>query len=131
MSGLLGRVYAPGEDIVREGEPGDCMYVIQQGEADVLKLVDGVPTRIDGMGAGAIFGEIAIIEHTVRSSTVRAATEVRAITIDRKTFLRRVQEDPSLALNILRQMAGRVRRLDNEIAQLKQQLGSAAGRAAD
>jgi len=125
MSDLLGRVYRPGQDIVREGEAGDCMYVIQEGEVDVLRLVDGEQMVVDRMGAGDIFGEIAIVEKTVRSSTVRAVNEVRAITVDRETFLRRVKEDPSLALNVLRVMAGRVRRLDGEIVLLKRQLRGA------
>jgi len=125
MSDLLGRVYRPGQDIVREGEAGDCMYVIQEGEVDVLRLVDGEQMVVDRMGAGDIFGEIAIVHKTVRSSTVRAVNEVRAITVDRETFLRRVKEDPSLALNVLRVMAGRVRRLDGEIVLLKRQLRGA------
>lgn len=122
MNEVLGRVYEPGEDIVREGETGDCMYVIQEGDADVLRVIDGVPTKIDSMGAGDLFGEIAIVEQTTRSSTVRATTPVKAITIDRDTFMRRVREDPTLALNILQVMAGRVRRLDSEIGRLKQEL---------
>ena len=122
MSEILGRAYEPGEDIVREGETGDCMYVIQQGDVDVFKTIDGVLTKVDTMRAGDIFGEIAVVEQTVRSSTVRAVTPVKVMTIDRKTFLRRVQEDPALALNILKAMAGRVRKLDYELALLKQKI---------
>jgi CRP-like cAMP-binding protein len=122
MNETLGTIFQPGEDIVRQGEIGDCMYVIQQGDAEVLKEVDGMQTRVDTMQTGDIFGEIAIIEHTTRSSTVRAITEVHVMTIDRKTFLRRVQEDPSLALNVLKVMAHRVRGLDQELAVLKQSL---------
>ena len=85
MNEILGRVYQPGQDIIREGEAGDCMYVIQEGEVEVLRLVDDVETAVDSMGAGDIFGEIAIVERTVRTSTVRAVTEVRAITVDRET----------------------------------------------
>ncbi len=128
MSEVLGRVYQPGEDIVREGEAGDCMYVIQQGEADVIRSLEGVQTVVDRMVAGDIFGEIAIVEKTQRTSTVRAVTEVHAITVDRETFLRRVKEDPTLALNVLRVVAGRVRRLDSEIARLKQELAGTGGR---
>lgn len=128
MSDVLGRVYQAGEDIVREGETGDCMYVIQQGEAEVLRNLDGVQTVVDRMAAGDIFGEIAIVQKTVRTSTVRAVTEVHAITVDRETFLRRVKEDPTLALNVLQVVAGRVRRLDTEIARLKRELAVAGGR---
>ncbi len=128
MSDALGKTFQPGEDIVRQGDVGDCMYVIQQGESEVLKEVDGKQVRVDTMKAGDLFGEIAIVEHTTRSSTVRAITEVHVMTIDRKTFLRRVQEDPSLAINVLKVMAHRVRVLDQELAMLKQSLsGSGLG----
>jgi CRP-like cAMP-binding protein len=53
----------------------------------------------------------------VRSATVRAVGEARILTVDRRTFLRRVQEDPSLAFNILRTMSGRIRELTEKLAQ--------------
>jgi len=131
MSEILGRTYQPGEDIVTQGEPGDCMYVIQHGEAEVLKEVGGVQSRVDTMRDGDIFGEIAIVEHTTRSSTVRALSEVQVMTIDRRTFLRRVQEDPSLALSVLKVMARRVRSLDSELAILKQGAGGVGASRGD
>jgi CRP-like cAMP-binding protein len=122
MTEALGKIYQPGEDIVTEGEAGECMYVIQQGTAEVIRTEGGVPTVVDTIHAGDLFGEMAIVEQTVRSSTVRARDVVRAITVDRRTFLRRVQEDPSLAMSVLEVMCRRVRNLDTTIAQLKQEL---------
>ena len=127
MSEELGRVYQDGEYIIREGEVGDCMYIIQQGTADVIRTEDGEATVVDTMQSGELFGEMAIVENTVRSSTVRARGTVRAITIDRKTFMRRIQEDPSLAISVLEVLCHRVRNLDDTIAQLKHQLDSPAG----
>jgi CRP-like cAMP-binding protein len=126
MTDVLGKTYRPGEIIVRQGDVGDCMYVIQDGDVEVLKEEDGVQTVVDTMHTGDIFGEMAIIDKTVRSSTVRASSLVRIMTIDKKTFVRRVQEDPSLALTVLKVMSQRVRKLDLEVAALKQELGSAA-----
>ena len=127
MIGELGRVYLDGEDIVTEGEVGDCMYIIQHGTADVIRNEDGVATVVDTMESGELFGEMAIVENTVRSSTVRARGEVRAITIDRKTFMRRIQEDPSLAISVLEVLCHRVRNLDDTIAHLKHQLDEQSG----
>ena len=124
MTEALGKTYQPGEDIVTEGEVGDCMYVIQEGTADVIRTEGGVPTVVDTIRAGDLFGEMAIVEQTVRSSTVRARDALRAITIDRKTFLRRIQEDPSLAMSVLEVMCHRVRNLDTTIARLKQELAT-------
>lgn len=122
MTELLGKTYHPGEFIVRQGEIGDCMFVIQEGDVDVLKEENGTQTVVDTMHSGDIFGEMAIIDRTVRSSTVRASSEARIMTIDKKTFLRRIQEDPALALTVLKAMSQRVRNLDLEVASLKQQL---------
>ena len=108
MTELLGKTYRPGEIIVKQGEIGDCMYVIQDGAVDVLKEENGVQTVVDTMHTGDIFGE--------------ASTAVRILTIDKKTFIRRVQEDPSLALSVLKVMSQRVRNLDLEVAALKQEL---------
>ena len=127
MTELLGKTYRPGEIIVHQGESGDCMYVIQDGDVDVLKEENGSQTIVDTMHTGDIFGEMAIIEHTVRSSTVRASSTVRVLTIDKKTFIRRVQEDPSLALSVLKVMSQRVRNLDLEVATLKQELSRNTG----
>lgn len=130
MTDLLGRTFTPGQVIVRQGEIGDCMYVIQDGDVEVLKEENGVQTVVDTMHAGDIFGEMAIIERTVRSSTVRAASTVRVLTIDKKTFIRRVEEDPSLALSVLQAMSQRVRKLDLEVAALKRALSGCAGEEA-
>jgi len=125
--GELGRVYRDGEDIVTEGEVGDCMFIIQHGTADVIRNEEGEATVVDTMESGELLGEMAIVENTVRSSTVRARGEVRAITIDRKTFMRRIQEDPSLAISVLEVLCHRVRNLDNTIAHLKHQLDMLSG----
>lgn len=124
---LLGKTYQAGEIIVHQGDPGDCMFVIQDGDVEVLKEEDGTATLVDTMHTGDIFGEMALIEHTVRSSTVRATSTVRVLTIDKKTFFRRVQEDPSLALSVLKAMSQRIRNLDEELAELKRTQSAHAG----
>jgi CRP-like cAMP-binding protein len=129
MNEVLGRTYQPGEHIVSEGEVGDCMFVMQEGTAEVIRNENGVPTVIDTMVAGDLFGEMAILENTVRSSTVRARDAVRALTIDRRTFLRRIQEDPSLAMRVLDVMCRRVRNLDTTVARLKRELADQAQRS--
>jgi CRP-like cAMP-binding protein len=75
--------------------------------------------RVAVLEEGEIFGEMAIFEREVRSATVRAQGEARVLTVDKKTFLRRVQEDPSLAFNLVQMMSRRIRRLSDEIAELR------------
>ena len=119
----LGKVYADGHVVVRQGDVGDCMFAIQAGQVEVLRETDHGEVRVAVLGEGDIFGEMAILQKEVRSATVRALGEARLLTIDKRTFLRRVHEDPSLAFNILRTMSGRIRELSEELAQMRAEAG--------
>jgi CRP-like cAMP-binding protein len=115
----LGKVYHDGEAIVRQGESGDCMFVVQAGRVEVLHERDDKPVRLAVRAEGDFFGEMSLVEREVRSATVRALGEARVLTIDRQTFLRRVHEDPSLAYRILQRMSHLVRELDESVAGAK------------
>ena len=119
--GALGKVYEGGEIIVRQGEKGDCMYVIQEGQVEVVQIKGEDIVRLAALDQGDFFGEMAIFEKETRSATVRALGEVRLLTVDRKTFLRRIQEDPSLAFRVVQTMSGRINQLNQELVSLKGQ----------
>lgn len=115
-AGALGKVYEDREIIVRQGEPGDCMYVIQEGHVEVVVEEDDQEIHIAVRGEGEFFGEMAIFEREVRMATVRALGKARVLTIDEKNFMRRIHEDPSLAYRIVRTMSQRIRALSARIA---------------
>jgi CRP/FNR family cyclic AMP-dependent transcriptional regulator len=117
--GELGRLYRDGEVVVRQGEVGDAMYVIQEGKVEILLEKEGGETRIRVAGRDELIGEMAVFEHEVRSATVRALGDARVLTVDRKNFLRRINEDPSLAFRLVETMSRRVRELSQEVARLK------------
>jgi CRP/FNR family transcriptional regulator len=118
-TGALGKVYPDGEIILRQGDAGDHMYVIQEGKVEILSVVNGREVRLAIREAGDFFGEMAIFEHEVRLMTVRALGKVRLLTIDKKNFLRRIHEDPSLAYRIVQTMSYRIRELSNEVTKLR------------
>jgi CRP-like cAMP-binding protein len=114
----LGRVYADGDVIVRQGEPGDCMFTLQEGRLEVLVKHEGrAEIRVAVMEKGAMFGEMAIFEREVRSATVRALGTATVLTIDKKNFLRRIQEDPTLAFNLVKLMSQRIRHLTRGVGE--------------
>ena len=115
----LGKVYQDGEVIVRQGDVGDSMYVIQDGKVEVFTEQGGVEVHLAIHGPGAFFGEMALFDRDVRSATVRALGEARILTIDKKNFMRRVHEDPSLAFRIVETMSLRIRELVAEVTRLK------------
>jgi hypothetical protein len=105
----LGRFYADGEVIVREGEKGDRMYVILEGQAEVVLLRSGQTHRLAVLGQGEFFGEMDLFDPDVRSASVRAMGPTRVLAVDKKTLLSSVQEDPELALHFVRTLVRRLR----------------------
>ncbi len=120
-SGTLGKVYEDGEIVVRRGDTGDSMYVVQEGKVEVLVEEDGREVRLRVLGEGEFLGEMALFEREVRSATVRALGRARLLTIDKKSLLRRIHEDPSLAFRIVETMSRRIRDLTNEVVRLKRE----------
>jgi flavin-dependent dehydrogenase len=116
--GTLGKVYKAGEVIIRQGDAGDCMYIIQSGKVEVIRESQGKEVRLAELGEGEFFGEMALFEKDVRSATVRPLGEVRLLTVDKKMFLRKIHEDPSLAFRIMQKMSHRIRDLNNELMRL-------------
>jgi len=129
--GALGKVYQDGEIIICQGEVGNCMYVIQEGKVAVLIDNDGQEVQIAVREQGDFIGEMAIFERDVRSATVRALGPARVLTIDKKNFLRRISQDPSLAFRMVETMSHRIRELSQENAQLMGKASKPIGRDED
>jgi CRP-like cAMP-binding protein len=99
--------FQAGATIFAEGAPGDLVYVILNGEVEVLvhnKL-------LDVLGAGEIVGEMALIDSRSRSATAVAKTPCRMAVVDEKRFLYMVQQTPLFALHVMRVLAHRLRRI--------------------
>jgi CRP-like cAMP-binding protein len=115
----LGRLYKDGEAIINQGEREDCMYVIQSGKVMVVHSRNGREVKIAELGEGDFFGEMALFEQKTRTATVRSMGETRVLTVDKKTLLHRVQEDPSMAFRLVQTSLGRVRKLTDQVVHLK------------
>lgn len=102
------RSFASGQSIFSQGDPGDSMFVVLEGEVDVL--VNG--QRVELLGPGGVLGEMALIETAPRSATAIARTACRLVPVDQQRFALLVQHKPDFALEIMRVMAGRLRQMD-------------------
>lgn len=78
--------YEPGEAIVRQGDPADLFYVILSGEVRVLREANGQENELARLAAGESFGEVGILKHQRRNATVRAATPVDVVSVERADF---------------------------------------------
>lgn len=118
MKGTLGTDYPDGAVIVREGDAGACMYVIQSGTVEVTQAGRDGHRSVRVLKAGDFFGEMALFGQEIRTATVRAVGEVKVLRVDKKTLLRRITEDPSLAFQLVRVLASRLREADRKLARL-------------
>jgi CRP/FNR family cyclic AMP-dependent transcriptional regulator len=97
--------FAAGALIFAEGQPGDVMYIIREGEVSIE--IRGVV--VETLHAGDIFGEMALIDHAPRSASAIARTDCVVVPIDRRRFSYLVQQTPYFALKIMQVMSARLR----------------------
>jgi len=121
MSNKLGKIYQDGEEVIRQGDTGNTMYVILSGKVEVVRVDGDKQVKISELEKGEIFGEMALFENMPRSATIRSVGESRIITVDKRTFFSRVHEDPSLAFNMMKEMSQRINRLNKRVVELEGQ----------
>jgi CRP-like cAMP-binding protein len=114
-SNMMGQMFRDGQAIVRQGELGDCMYVIQEGQVEVIHRKGEKEFCLGVFGPGDFFGEAALIQQEVRPATIRAVGTVLVLRVEKKAFLQRVHEDASFAFRIIKKMARRIRELENSL----------------
>jgi CRP/FNR family transcriptional regulator, cyclic AMP receptor protein len=105
--------FAAGQVIFKQGEVGDVMYIVQEGEVDIL-LHDKV---IETVEVGGILGELALIDNRPRAASAVARTDCKVVPIDEKRFAYMVQETPHFAIHVMEVMAERLRYMDSMASQ--------------
>ena len=99
MQSSTKRQFKKGEILIREGERGDCAYVIENGNVEILVQREGQPIQIGIRGPGSLIGEMAMIDDKPRTATVRAVDDCDVLEITREDFGRRVEAaDPVLKM---------------------------------
>ncbi len=109
--------FAAGSWIVREGHEGHALFILVQGDVDVIKYADGPHAcTLATLRPGAIFGEMCVVDPVPRAASIRALGPVRAIEIKAATLHHLFQKMPDqyaiVLLNLARDMARRLRQLD-------------------
>src|SRR6185436_2160830 len=99
-----------GDTVCRQGEPGDCLFVLTAGRLGihVQDATGGISRRIDGLGPGDFFGEMALLTGEPRSATVLAEARCRVLRLDRERFEALVRTQPSSFLAIARVLSRRL-----------------------
>jgi len=111
--------YEAGEVIIREDDVGETAYVINQGQVEVSKELQGQKVHLATLGAGETFGEMSMIDEKPRSATVTAVSETLVCEIRRDDFFNSFQTDPKIALQLLKVLFERLREADARILELQ------------
>ena len=114
---------AAGECFVREGEPAQCMYVIEQGAVEVSKRWGERDWPLHRLHAGDCFGEMAMMDYFPRSASVRAVEPCRAIEIASAALHRLAERDMEqfalIQMNLGREVCRRLRATDELLFRLR------------
>jgi CRP-like cAMP-binding protein len=113
-----GRVYQPGELIVREGDVGETMFIIQEGEVRIHKRIRDRETTLAVLKAGDFFGEMAIIDREPRSASATAVNGAKILILSKDIFESQIKTNPKIIMSILRKMSERLRAADRQIKTL-------------
>lgn len=103
--------YAAKEFIFREGDVGDAMFIVQEGEVEIIKKVHDREVRLALLEAGDFFGEMALLEELPRTAAARAVTDCVLLRIDATTFDHMIHANPEIPVRMLRKLSQRLRQL--------------------
>lgn len=111
---LQRRVYQPGTVVVREGAPGDAMFIIREGEVEVKKREPsiGIDLTIATLRDGACFGEMALLTGRPRTATVITAQTTEVYVLEKKDFQQLLGDSPSISASLNRVLAVRIEEMN-------------------
>ena len=102
------KIYEPGQVIISEFEPGDTFYLIQSGNVQLIKCVNGNQKNLDILRAGEFFGEMAILDNSPRSATCMAKSRVKCLEFSKENFEALITGNPMISLKLLKLFCKRI-----------------------
>jgi CRP-like cAMP-binding protein len=101
-----------GAFIFREGDLGTEMFILQDGQVEILKTVSGTDEQLAVLDKGDFFGEMSLLEDLPRTASARAITDCKVIRINGATFDQMLRSKPEIAVRIMRKLSRRLRQTD-------------------
>ena len=99
--------FEPGQEVFREGDIGDRIYIITSGKAEVTRKTSNGDVHLADLGAGEYFGEMALLNHTTRNATVRCVEALDVLSIPKREFSALAATLPTMRENLEKVMARR------------------------
>jgi len=113
------KTFVPGDVLLREGASGNVAYMIEHGQVEVSKMVDGRKVVLNTLGPGAIVGEMALIDKAPRMATVTATGKTVALVIDQRVFDRVLTDAPPVLRALVLAYTSHLRNLGSRASQLE------------
>jgi CRP-like cAMP-binding protein len=108
-----------GATIFSKGDPGISLFAVISGTVKIsISSPDGRNAILNLIGAGEIFGEIALLDGSARSADASAHTSCELFTIDRREFIPFVRSQPALAMKFIELLCTRLRRTSDQVEQI-------------
>ena len=114
-SGQNERSFAAGEFVFEEGDVGEFAYVLLSGEAEICKISQGEIIKLVDIKENTLFGEMALIDKSVRSASARAVTDIIVREIDETAFMAHIKKSPDVAMNMMYRLANYARTTNKNI----------------
>src|SRR5438552_13974535 len=111
-------LYAAGDMIFRQGDLGTEMYIIQEGQVEIIKHIAGESHVLSRLDKGDFFGEMAILENVARSADAIARSDVRVLAINGARFDEMLRKNPEVAVRIIRKYSKRLREANTLLERL-------------
>lgn len=109
------RTYKSGEDIFKEGDAGDGIYVVKEGQVEISGIVgENVRVSFSKVSPGDIFGEMAVLEDKPRSASATARKETTVYFLERAGMLKLLEQSPTFSLMLLREISRRLREFNRQ-----------------
>lgn len=115
---LFGKLFPDGAVIFREGDSGDQMFIVHEGQVEISSVIDGERTVLGIVEKGQFFGEMALFDDKPRSATAVVKGSARLMVLSRSTVTERLQDEPHIGLSLLRGMCQRLRSLHANLEEL-------------
>jgi EAL domain-containing protein (putative c-di-GMP-specific phosphodiesterase class I) len=112
---LLRRTFSAGTEIFRYGDMGDCAYIIDEGEVEIVIPLSAERSAVSKLGPGQLFGEMALIDDSKRLGTARASADTVVRIITSSQILNRLRQSDEIVAFILRITLARYRNLLNQV----------------
>jgi CRP-like cAMP-binding protein len=117
------QTYEDGEVVFNEGEAADCAFVILDGDADIYANTDAGQVVVGTLKSNQLLGELGVLTNSPRSATIRASGKLMMLRISGEMFLKLLAENPSVALDVMRQLSGKLVLAHRQNEELQDRLG--------